>query len=245
MRFPTTQWQIVEHLKDGSDEDRRRALGDIINLYGAPLMAFALRHSHGTRTTEDCEDSVNDFFVRCIEGGILAHADKARGRFRSFLVTSFRYFLLNERRSKQTQRRHPSGGFVSLATLREEMGAALEPRSNETPEDAFHRVLRRAQFDRVLAEFDSRCRAAGNDVMFRMFLLRDVRPAREGVPPPAYAGLAGTLGLASENAANKVALAAREEFRQLLFDAVGRDCTTSEEARAECEQILATALTQG
>src|SRR4051812_33654360 len=128
MRFPTTQWQLVQNLKDTDDEARRRALGDIIKLYGAPLLAFALRHSHGTRTTEDCEDVVNEFFLRCIEGGILAHADKARGRFRSFLVTSFRYFVLNEQRSRQTQRRHPSGGFVSLVTLREEMGDALEPR---------------------------------------------------------------------------------------------------------------------
>jgi RNA polymerase sigma-70 factor (ECF subfamily) len=245
MRFPTTQWQLVQNLKDGSDEARRRALGDIISLYGAPLMAYALRHAHGTRTTEDCEDLLNDFFLRCIEGGILAHADKARGRFRNFLMTSFKYFVLNEQRSRQTQRRSPRGGFVSLALLREEMGAALEPRSNETPEDAFHRVLRRAQFDRVLAEFDSRCRAAGNEVLFRMFLLRDVTPGRDGIPPPAYGTLAQMLGLASENAANKIALAAREEFRQLLLDAVGSDCATAEEARAECELVLGTALTQG
>ena len=243
MQFPTTQWHIVDSLKAKDEEARRTALGEIISLYGAALMAFALRGSHGTRTAEDCEDLVNDFFLRCVEGGILAHADKARGRFRSFLVTSFKYYMLNYQRSSQTQRRRPSGGFVSLAGLKEDIGAAaLEPRTTETPEDAFNRVLRRALFDRVLTQFGHRCRAAGQERMFRAFLLRDVTPIRDGTAVPTYATVADACGLPSENAANKVVLAARDQFRGLLLAAIARDCTTAEEARIECELVLATAL---
>jgi DNA-directed RNA polymerase specialized sigma24 family protein len=242
MKFPTTQWNIVETLK-GEDEDARRAaLGEIIGIYGPPLLAFALRHSHGTRTPEDCEDLVNDFFLRCVQGGILARADRARGKFRSFLATSFKYFITNEQRSSQTQRRKPSGGFVSLAAIAEDFGPALEPRTTETPEDAFTRVLRRSLFEKVLREFALRCRAAGHETTFQVFLLRDVKPLREGTPVPTYGALAAACQLPSENAANKLALAAREEFRALLLAATSRDCASPEEAHAECELILATAL---
>ena len=242
MKFPTTQWNIVETLKDEDEETRRAALGEIIGIYGPPLLAFALRHTHGTRTAEDCEDLVNDFFLRCVEGGILARADRARGKFRSFLATSFKYFITNEQRSSQTQRRRPSGGFVSLPTITEELGSALTPRTTETPEDAFTRVLRRSLFEQVLRRFALRCRAAGQETMFQLFLQHDVQPLREGTPVPTYRVLAQECGLPSENAANKLALAAREEFRTLLLEATSRDCASPEEAHAECELILATAL---
>ena len=242
MRFPTTRWNIVETLKVEDEEARRAALGEIIGLYGAPLLAFALRHSQGARTAEDCEDLVNDFFLRCVQGGILARADRARGKFRSFLATSFKYYITNDQRSSQTQRRRPSGGFVSLAVLTKELGPALEPRTTETPEDAFDRVLRRSLFENVLQEFARQCHAAGRDVVFQLFLLRDVEPVREGTHVPTYGALADACRLPSENAANKLSLAAREEFRALLLAATGRDCATPEEAHAECELILATAL---
>ena len=242
MKFPTTQWNVVETLKGDDEEARRAALGEIIGLYGPPLLAFALRHSHGTRTAEDCEDLVNDFFLRCVQGGILARADRARGRFRSFLATSFKYYITNEQRSSQTQKRRPSGGFVSLAELTKDLGPALEPRTTETPEDAFNRVLRRSLFEKVLREFAEQCRAAGHEATFHLFLLRDVKPVREGTPVPTYAALAEACSLPSENFANKLALAAREEFRALLLAATSRDCATPEEAHAECELTLTTAL---
>lgn len=242
MKFPTTQWNIVETLKVEDEEARRAALGEIIGIYGAPLLAFALRHSQGTRTAEDCEDLVNDFFLRCVQGGILARADRARGKFRSFLATSFKYYITNDQRSHQTQRRMPSGGFVSLAVLTKELGPALEPRTTETPEDAFNRVLRRSLFETVLREFAEHCRASGRETTSQLFLLRDVTPVREGTPVRTYRALADACHLPSENAANKMALAAREEFRGLLLAATSRDCASPEEAHAECEVILATAL---
>ena len=126
--------------------------------------------------------------------------------------------------------------------MTEEFGAALEPRTVETPDDAFTRVLRRSLFEQVLREFARRCRAAGTETTYQLFMLRDVTPVREGTPVPTYAALAGACHLPSENAANKLALAAREEFRMLLLAATSRDCPSAEEAQAECELILATAL---
>ena len=104
--FPTTQWHILDTLK-ANDEDARRAALGTSSAYGPPLLAFAFRQSDGKRTREDCEDLVNDFFVRCIEGGLLEHADRARGKFRSFLVTSSRTYMSNAERAQRTQKRRP------------------------------------------------------------------------------------------------------------------------------------------
>jgi len=241
MAFPTTQWHIVDTLKAKDEDARRTALGDIVSIYGPPLLAFALRHSDGARTREDCEDLVNDFFLRCIEGGLLEHADKARGRFRSFLVTSFKYYVSNEDRAKRTQKRRPAGGFVSLEALHDEFGPVLEPRTDESPEAAFHRVFRCSLFKSALAEFQKRCHAAGRAIDFQLFVLREVNPKRDGTPVPTYRTLAASCGVSSENLANKIVLAATDEFRALLLAKVIIDCVSPKEAQLECELIFAAA----
>ena len=242
MRFPTTQWHIVEALKAGDEEMRREALGSIISIYGAPLFAFARRQSHGALVPEDCEDLVNGFFLKCLEGDVLQRADQMRGKFRNFLARSFKNYMLNVNRAAHTAKGSPRAGFVSLQTLTDDHGPALEPRTNETPEDAFERVLRRSLFIRLLTAFESRCLAAGQEKKYQLFLLHEVKPRLEGTPVPTYAALARELNLASENAANKVLLAAREEFRSMLVAEVSRDCESQKETQVECEFVLATAF---
>jgi len=239
MLFPTTQWHILDTLKAEDEDARRAALGDIVSTYGPPLLAFAFRQSDGTRTREDCEDLVNDFFVRCIEGGLLEHADQARGKFRSFLVTSFKYYMSNADRAKRTQKRRPTGGFVSLDGLREEFGPALEPRTSETPEAAFHRVFRCSLFKSALAEFQKRCSKDDREIHFQLFMLREVQPKRDGTPVPSYRALASACQVSSENLANKMVLGATEEFQSLLLAKVASDCVSREEAQLECDLIFA------
>lgn len=239
MRFPTTQWNLLGALGAGVD-DRRQALGEIILLYAAPLFAFARRQTHGTRTPEDCEDLVNGFFLKCVEGDVLERADQAKGKFRNFLAKSFKNFILNVNRAEHTQRGSPAGGFVSLQALTDDHGPGLEPRTNETPEEAFDRVLRSSLFERSLREFRDRCAAAGQQRKFQLFMLREVNPRRAGAPAPSYASLAKQLKLPSENAVNKIVLAAREEFRALILAEVSRDCASPKEAQVECELVFNT-----
>ena len=47
-------------------------------------------------SSEDAQDLTQAFFVRLFERDSLARADKHRGRFRSFLLSSLKHFLINE-----------------------------------------------------------------------------------------------------------------------------------------------------
>jgi len=239
MPFPTTQWNIVDTLKHRDEDARRAALADVVSTYGPPLLAFALRQSDGTRTREDCEDLVDDFFLRCIQGGLLQHADKGKGKFRSFLVTVFKHYVANEERARRTQKRRPAGGLISLDALRDDFGSTLEPRTDETPEAAFHRVLRCALFRRTLAEFRQQLVADGQETAFELFVRREVTPKRDGAPVPSYRALAAQYQISSENLANKMVLAATEKFRALLLAKVTADCLSEKEAQLECEVVFA------
>ena len=76
-----------------------------------PLHAFARGHG---RSAEDAGDRVQDFFLRVIEKNVFDAADPARGRFRSFLLASFKHALLNDWRDANRLKR---GGAIEWVPL--------------------------------------------------------------------------------------------------------------------------------
>ena len=71
----------------------REALETLCGSYWYPLYAFARRKG---RPPEAAEDSVQEFFGRLLAKEGLGAADPERGRFRSFLLTSFQNHLIND-----------------------------------------------------------------------------------------------------------------------------------------------------
>lgn len=240
MGFPATRWNVVDSLKGLEGDARSAALGEILATYGPPLLAFALRRRRAS-TKEDCEDLVHDYFLRCIRGGLLEQADRSRGRFRTFLLASFKHFASNVNRAKSAQKRAPEGGFVSLELLIEQFGFSVEPKTRETPEAAFERTLRWVLFQRALGELQERGRAAGNDLKYSAFCAREIEPTRTAKPTATYAALAAQFGT-SENAVNKAVLAARAELEEIVKQLLISDGLTDDEIDVECRLILATVL---
>ncbi len=242
MAFPTTEWNIVEALRVGDADQRSGALGEIIELYGPALFALARFESHGALSRQDCEDVVGDFFLKCVEAGVLGRADRARGRFRNFLAKTFKNFMRNWIRDRAAGIRMPSGGMVSLHDLIDRHGQALEPRVGEAGEEALDRILRASLFDRALAELEQTCRESGQEKKYRLFIRREITPEREGTAVPSYPALAKEFGLSSEDAVGRIIRAARDEFYSLLHARVSRDCESSKEAHVELKLVLATGL---
>lgn len=232
MTWQKTRWGLVDLLRDGSVDERSEALGEIIAIYGPPLLALA-RHRHSRLSREDCEDIVADFFVKCIAKPVLQQADPARGRFRNFLAKSFQYFALNWVRD-----RSPRVPLASLEELLDRHHQAYEPRTDESPEDTYIRVLRLALFDYTLTEFEKACRAAGQDKKFEIFLRREIDPLR-GATAPSYATLAADFGMPSEDAVGRIVRAARDEFESRLLAQITSDSESAAEAEAELRLVMA------
>ena len=66
---------------------------ELCRAYWYPLYAYVRRHGH---TATDAQDLTQDFFARLLERKYLRLADRNRGRFRTFLLTSLKHFLMKE-----------------------------------------------------------------------------------------------------------------------------------------------------
>jgi DNA-directed RNA polymerase specialized sigma24 family protein len=84
------------------DDEALQALAALCDSYWYPIYAYIRRSGHAAH---DAEDLTQGFFTKLLEKGTLAHADPAKGRLRTFLLTCVQNYLHNEHERASAQRR--------------------------------------------------------------------------------------------------------------------------------------------
>src|SRR3954447_15243775 len=213
-QFPTTRWTMVFAAGDPHRKEARSALVALCENYWYPLYAYLRRRGYAA---DQAQDLTQDFFIRMLEGRYLDRADPEKGRFRSFLLTSLKFFVADE---EDRQRAHKRGGgaVVSFEFSSGEDRYQREPAHDETPERIFERRWALAVLDRVVERLRNEFVQHGRPEHFhrlKVFLL--------GQSDAPYASLAREMNTSEE--AVKVAIHRlrkryRELFRQEIADTV-------------------------
>ena len=92
-QFPTTRWTLVLAAGDPGRKEARSALVDLCENYWYPLYAYFRRRGY---SADQAQDLTQGFFVCVLEGRYLDRADPEKGRFRSFILTSLKFFVADE-----------------------------------------------------------------------------------------------------------------------------------------------------
>lgn len=108
--FATTQWTIVLAAREAQPDASRAALAQLCQTYWYPLYAYVRRRVVGVHEAQDCTQA---FFAHLLEHGIVQNADPHRGRFRAFLLTACKRFLINEWHKARALKR--GGGRLELS----------------------------------------------------------------------------------------------------------------------------------
>src|SRR5207244_950664 len=106
---------VVLAAGESSSPHAEEALEKLCRTYWYPLYAYVRRKGH---SPEDAQDLTQEFFVRLLEKRYLKLADRERGKFRGFLLTSLKHFLVNEWEKARTIKR--GGGGEVILPLDEE-----------------------------------------------------------------------------------------------------------------------------
>lgn len=112
-RFPETSWGLVLAAGDLGETRAREAFAALCRRYWLPIYASLRRQGFAT---SDAEDLTQGFFLYLIDGGAVARADPARGRFRSFLLGTLCRFLANDRDRENARKRGGDRIFISFDT---------------------------------------------------------------------------------------------------------------------------------
>jgi RNA polymerase sigma factor (sigma-70 family) len=92
--FPTTIWTTIRR---AGDQDTA-ALQDVAVRYRTPVLEYIRKRGF---QGSDAEDLCQDVFVRVLEGGVLAKADRQRGRFRSLLLSVTTHVIQDRLRKRR------------------------------------------------------------------------------------------------------------------------------------------------
>ena len=91
--FATTHWSVVLAAQ-GRSPAAQAALETLCRTYWLPLYAFIRREGY---QIEEAKDLTQEFFARWLERRDFDAARQEKGRLRSYLLTSLKHFLTNER----------------------------------------------------------------------------------------------------------------------------------------------------
>jgi RNA polymerase sigma factor (sigma-70 family) len=232
-QFPTTRWTLVVAAGNPEQKDARSALVSLCENYWYPLYAYLRRCGY---PPEQAQDLTQEFFMRVLEGRYLDRADPAKGRFRSFILTSLKFFVADER---DRHRAHKRGGgmLVPLECSTGEERYQREPSHDETPERIFERRWALSVLDRVAERLRHEFMQHGRPEHFerlKVFLL-----GRSEAPYAALALEMNTSEGALRAAIHRLRKRYRELFRQEIADTVADPAEVDSELR-----FLAAALSR-
>ena len=229
--FTTTRWSLVLTAGRDSTPGSQAALAELCELYWPPLYAYARRQGD---SVEQAQDLTQAFFARLLEKRYVQAADPQRGRFRSFLLASFKHFVANERDHERAQKR--GGGQLPLALEFDAAEAryAAEPAETLTPEALFERQWALGVIDRVLAALGAECAKAGKKATFDH--VKDLLVGERSAC--GYAAIADALGT-TEGAIKVTVHRLRRRFRHLLRVEIGATVSDDSEINDEIRYLFA------
>jgi RNA polymerase sigma-70 factor (ECF subfamily) len=161
-------------------------------------------------------------------------ADPARGRFRTFLLTALKRFLVNDWEKGRAARRGAGQPVISWDQRETETRFLAEPADQSTPEKAFEKRWAVTVLEQVLGRLREEFTASGQTERFER--LKVLLWGEKGSPP--YAGVAGELGL-SEGALKVAVHRLRQRYRELLRVEVAQTVARPEEVDDELRHLIA------
>jgi RNA polymerase sigma factor (sigma-70 family) len=227
--FATTRWSVVLLAAEGGEgEAVRHSLEALCRSYWYPVYAYIRRSGH---RPEDAQDLTQGFFMFVLEKHLLAKADPARGRFRSFLLGAVRNFLGNVWQKQHAAKRGGGGALIPLDVALAEERFAIEPATLDDPESIYERAWAVSVIELALGRLSDEQASAGKAAIFEK-----LRPALAGAAKTTSAELAAELG--STEGAMRVALhRLRQRFRELLRASIADTVEDPREVEAELQHL--------
>jgi hypothetical protein len=223
--FPRTDWADLGR----AAQAEAAPLDRLVRLYWQPLKIFLLTTFPSLHNQADLllQDFAED---KLLHEGWLRKADQNRGRFRDFLKTSLRNFVLNR---------------LNLAEVKNPP-IPLEELPHEVPEpaavsEAFDLAWARVVLAETLRRMEADCKDPAADqprrgYIWEMFRLRLLEPVFEDKSPPPYDELIERFGLKSPTDASNTLLSAKRIFKghlsQVIKEYAGKDAATDAEIQA-------------
>lgn len=230
--FGTTRATLLDELRAGDADARRRALDRLVRLYWPPVYAFLRRSGRGR---DESAELTQAFFADvALRRDLFGRAAPERGRMRTLIIGALKRYLID------VNRRHRARGGPALAIADLEREERVVPEVNAVPPDeAFDRRWALGVLEEAMGRSREHFHAAGKARHWSAFEARVLVPSISGVAPPPLAELCGPLGFRTPADAAAAVQVVKKRAAALLREVAGESACRPEDQDEEHRLVVA------
>ena len=228
--FTTTHWSVVLAAQ-GPSPAAEEALEKLCRTYWRPIYGFVRRQGFGP---EEAKDLTQGFFALLLERRDLNAVRQEKGRLRSYLLTSLKHFLTNERNRAVAIKRGAGQQLIPLEDLSERERIGFEPTETLPADQIYENRWALSLLDQVLARLREEYRAAGNIQLFD----RLEKSLTNESDRPSPADTAHEFGM-TEAAVRRASYRMRQRYRQLLREEIAHTVMAAGDIDDELRHLVA------
>ena len=230
VEFGTTHWSVVCQAGAAPSPEAEAALEKLCRAYWKPVYGFIRWRGY---PQEDAEDLTQEFFAQLLSRRDLSGLDRARGKFRSFLIACLNHFLAKDWRERNALKRGGTRTFVPLDGVEAEERFEGEFVSGTDADAHFDRRWAMVILDQALSALRYEQVSADKGDFFN-----ELRPfLMPGSPETGYKEVAERLHM-SPGAVGTAVHRLRQRYRELVRDAVAQTVTSPVEVEEEMRHLL-------
>lgn len=230
--FATTHWSLVAAAQ-GFSSEAGEALEKLCRIYWPPIYSFARRQGYNT---EAAQDLTQGFFQLLLTRRDLDAVRKEKGRLRSYLLVSFKHFLMDERRREMAIKRGNGQRLIPLEELRANERAYVASGGivhSLSADRLYERRWALTLIEQVLKRLKKEYCATGNAFLFDS--LKQLLP--DELEAPSRAEVAARLGM-TNNALRQAFHRFRHRFQTLLREEISHTVADASETEDELRHLI-------
>jgi RNA polymerase sigma-70 factor (ECF subfamily) len=232
--FLTTEWTLIDHIRSGDKTSSAILMNDLLKKYWKPVYCYLRRKGFDN---ERAKDMTQGFFQEIVlERALIEHADKSRGRFRTFLLTALQQYIAEAHRKQNFRKAKPKGFLISLDELKS--AQIPEAPAEFSPEDSFHYAWAAQLLDQLLEEVEAKCRAEGKAIHWQVFHDRVLRPIMEGAGAPSMEEICRQYDIESPGKASNMIVTVNRRFRAALNRHIRRLVVQDSDVEEEFQELI-------
>ncbi|MGI8437914.1 MAG: RNA polymerase sigma factor [Chthoniobacterales bacterium] len=238
--FAATRWSVVAACCAEGEEEAEVALTQLCQDYWPPLYTFVRRRGY---SPADAQDLVQGFFACLLANKSYAQTDRAKGKFRTFLLASCKHFLADVWDRQRALKRGGGHEFILLDEEVEKIEALFSKESEAsalTEEQQYEQRWAMAVVARALQRIDAEFIDQSKRDLFhrlRPFLMG-------GASLPSQDETARDLNMPIATLRSHLSRL-RDRYRQLLRDEVARTIAAVDNVDEEMRHLRSVLAARG
>jgi len=229
--FPETPASAVLAARSDDPVARARGFASLVAAYWKPV--YKSVRVRFRKSNEEAKDLTQAFFTHALEREMFRSYDPERARFRAFVRTCLRNYVVNDEEAARRLKR--GGGAMTLSLDFDQAEREIDLGvSDGSFEEAFDRDLAASLRSMAVQELEESLDARGKSVYFTLFERYDLADPAER---PTYAALAEELALKPTDVTNYLHHT-RSLLRRIVLRRLREITASEEEFRDEALAVL-------